>query len=463
MTSRFFVFILLPALFLGGCAHYEVNAPLKAANPSTSYCFRNEVTETNSDDLLLALAFSSGGTRAAALSYGVLQKLAQTNVGTEPRQHRLLDDVGIISSVSGGSFTAAYYTLWGDRIFSDYEVKFLKKKVQSGLLIRTLAPWNSVRLVSRRFGSSDLAAAYYDDLLFQGAKFGDLTPRPGRPFLILNATDLAIGARFEFTQDQFDLIHSDLSQFPISRAVAASAAFPILLSPVILKNYSTEQTPPKRTPSILASRPDSDHLKNRALQERSYMDGKRRKFIHLADGGLSDDLGLLGPAERALRLEEPDLAPRAPSTLPRRLAIIIVDANTERDYGWDSKDQVPGWKAVLGSVGQAVMSHYTSDEIELFHQTMTHLDEKRRPVRVRTGASQPSQNQIYIVELHFSQMDDECDRHFFNSVPTSLQLPASTVDRLEQIANNELDHNPEFQRLIEDLRKPCVNQFVNNR
>ncbi len=94
------------------------------------------------------LAFSGGGTRAAALSYSVLEELKKTQSGRRDSQHPLLDDVGLISSVSGGSFTAAYYALWGDRIFSDFEPQFLKKDVQTDLLLRVLAPWNLVRLAS---------------------------------------------------------------------------------------------------------------------------------------------------------------------------------------------------------------------------------------------------------------------------------------------------------------------------
>jgi hypothetical protein len=60
----------------------------------------------------------------------------------------------------------------------------------------------------------------------------------------------------------------------------------------------------------------------------------------------------------------------------------------------------------------------------------------------------------YIVELHFSQVAGESDRRFFNSVPTSLQLPSSTVDRLKQLARAELRNNPEFRRLADDLGQP---------
>ena len=265
MVFRLIPFFLAGLLLLSGCAHYPVNAPLTTVRTSAvGYRFENAVTQTNADDTSLVLAFSGGGIRAAALSYGVLQELAKTEIGPPSNQHRLLDDVRMVSAVSGGSITAAYYTLWGDRIFSDYESGFLKRHNQTDLFLRLVCPWNLARMTSPRFCSSDLAAEYYDHLLFKGATFADLTPRPGRPFLMVNATDLAIGARFEFTQDQFDLLSSDLSKFPVARAVAASSAFPLFFAPVVLKNYSADHpTPePESIESILSNPTASSRLKD---------------------------------------------------------------------------------------------------------------------------------------------------------------------------------------------------------
>jgi len=449
-----FAVLIFSALLASGCAHYPVNATLAAVNPRTGYRFQTVAPQTNSDDLLLMLAFSGGGTRAAALSYGVLEELAKTEVGQPGNEQRLLDDVTMISSVSGGSLTAAYYTLWGDRTFSDYESRFLKRHAQTGLLLRLVAPWNLVRLASPRYCSSDLAAVYYDHMLFKGATFADLTPRPGRPFLIVNATDLGIGVRFEFTQDQFDLLQSDLSQFPISRAVAASAAFPPYFGSVMLKNYSAEHPAPEPEwiQSVLSNPAASSRLKNLAVQERSYVNGGRRKFIHLVDGGIADNLGLRGPAERAIQLEEPGMTPQAPVKIPRRLAIIIVDASAERDYGWDSRDWTLGLGTVMGSVAQVTGSRYSFETIELFREVSARLDREREAAHPQAGDSQSAKIEPYIVELHFSQVADESDRRSFNSVPTCLQLPSSTVDRLEQLARVELRNNPEFCRLIADLR-----------
>ena len=222
MSLKYSSLLLALALLAGGCAHHSANAPLQTTDARRGYRFQNAATQTNADDLLLLLAFSGGGTRAAALAYGALEELRETEVGQPDGRHPLLNDVNLISAVSGGSFTAACYALWGDRIFTDFEPCFLKKKVQTGLFLRTLEPWNQIRMASPKFGRSDLAAEYYDHLLFKGATFADLASRAGRPFLSINATDLGSGARFEFTQDEFDLLHSDLASFPISRAVAAS-------------------------------------------------------------------------------------------------------------------------------------------------------------------------------------------------------------------------------------------------
>jgi NTE family protein len=454
----------MSALLVSGCAHHRsLNAPLGRLDSNRGYRFQSVGPHASSDDLLLMLAFSGGGTRAACLSYGVLEELARTPVGAAPAQHRLLDDVGIISSVSGGSFTAAYYGLYGDRIFSDFEPRFLKKNVQNGLLRRVLSPWNQIRLASPAFNRSDLAAEYYDHLLFNGATFGDLTRRQDRPFLSINATDIASGARFEFTQDEFDLIRSDLSQFSIARAVAASSAFPVFLTPVVLKNYSAKgaDAEPEWIQSILGNPVASGRLKFVALQARSYLDG-HRQFVHLLDGGLSDNLGLRGAFDRAIAREQFTQIATAPTKLPRRVAIIVVDAHTDSEYGWDSADRLLGLGALLGSLSQLTVSHYSFETIELFREVMARLSHER------SESGDPIEITPYLIELHFNQLADEADRRFFNSVPTSLQLPSKTVDRLRQLAARELATNEEFKRLVHDLRnnqdnRPRVTQDMPQR
>src|ERR1043166_6725179 len=153
----------------GGCAHYPENAQLKHYDPLSGYRFRNLTNTGNSDSLQVFLAFSGGGTRAAALSYGVLEELARTQIVWEGQSRRLLDEVDYISAVSGGSFTAAYYALHGDGIFTDFEEKFLDKNIQGELIWRLFSPINWFRLASPYFNRSDMAAEYYDRHIFDGA------------------------------------------------------------------------------------------------------------------------------------------------------------------------------------------------------------------------------------------------------------------------------------------------------
>jgi len=122
------------AIIAIGCAHYPINEPLKQVDPQSGYRPRLTGAPGNSENLILYLTFSGGGTRAAALSYGVLEELRKTEVVIDGKKRRLLDEIDGISSVSGGSFTAGYYGLFGDRIFEDFETKFLKKNIRVALL-----------------------------------------------------------------------------------------------------------------------------------------------------------------------------------------------------------------------------------------------------------------------------------------------------------------------------------------
>jgi NTE family protein len=113
-------------IVLAGCtAKYVVNEPYSTVVASGSESSQPETSKIRSDGLLVGLAFSGGGTRAAAFSYGVLEAMAEAKVHWQGRERRLVDEIDAISSVSGGSFTAAYYGMFGDRIFEDYAEKFL--------------------------------------------------------------------------------------------------------------------------------------------------------------------------------------------------------------------------------------------------------------------------------------------------------------------------------------------------
>ena len=231
------LFVLALSLLLGGCATRPVNPPITRTDPTAGYSFEARQGNFKNKDNLVILAFSGGGTRAAAFSYGVLEFLRKTEVvGPKGNKVRLLDSVNIITGVSGGSFTALAYGLYGDKLFADYEQRFLKRDVQGEIIARTFSPTYWGNLWSTGWGRSELAAQLYDEILFNGATFGDLNRGHG-PLILASATDISTGSRFVFTQRVFDIICSDLDAVPLSRAAAASSAVPVVLSPVTFNNY----------------------------------------------------------------------------------------------------------------------------------------------------------------------------------------------------------------------------------
>ena len=126
----FGLFAVVVALaILQGCSYVKPvpNEPLTQWDPTAGYRFRNLMPpdSANTDGLMIVAAFSGGGTRASTLAFGVLRELSRQQITWEGKQKRLLDELDVISALSGGTFTAGYYALRGDQIFHDFEARFL--------------------------------------------------------------------------------------------------------------------------------------------------------------------------------------------------------------------------------------------------------------------------------------------------------------------------------------------------
>jgi NTE family protein len=431
-------------IFAAGCAHWPATPRLERAG-APGYRLAEVTRPGQSDDLLVIIAISGGGTRAAALGFGVLEELRRTDVTVNGEKRRLIDEIDVISAVSGGTFPATYYALRGEKTFEEFEAKVLSRNFESDLAKRiVLRPVNWFRLPSGTFGKSDIFAELYDETVFDHATFGDLKKANG-PLVIINGTDITTGARFSFTQDQFDAICGDLSQMPLARAVATSTALPPLLTPISFENRGGScgrKTPAWQTAAEAAAdgseTPGRALLRARALQ--SYED-PARPYVHVFDGGLSENLGL-AEVIRALEILKvsPDETELAAIRRARTVVVIAVNALRFPVVDWDSHDAPPDTDIVTDQMWSIPVDRITLDGVE----------QVRDKLAVWQAAA--PERRAYFAQVTFENLRDPAERLYFKQVKTRLQLPKEQIDKVREVAGRLLREAPAFQRLLNDLK-----------
>jgi NTE family protein len=459
---------------IGGCATRPVNPPITQTDPSKGYRFevRQASLEERNRQTLVVLAFSGGGTRAAAFSYGVLEFLRRTQIAdASGRTLRLLDSVDLITGVSGGSFTALAYGLYGEKLFDDYEARFLKRDVQGAITSRTVNPFNWPKLWSTGVGRSELASQLYDEILFNGATFGDLNRGKG-PMILASATDLSTGARFAFSQSTFDILCSDLNAVPLSRAAAASSAVPVVLSAVTLNNYggTCNMAPPPWAKMFLDS-PDPPRPAARAMRTltnlMAYGDSANRPYLHLVDGGVADNLGMRGVLDAFEVLEAMHLAGR-PTALDsaRRIVVIVVNSMSSPPTEWDKSEEPPGTVSTMLKAAGTPIDLTSYENVEQLRDTAARWRTMRMIAHSAAMASNTDpavahalnvpEAEIYAIDVSFAALDDKAEFAYLNAQPTSFVLPPEAVDRLRAAAGKIILASPEFQRLLKDIGATVV-------
>lgn len=482
--SRLAFGIAVFAVFLvSGCGFYRVNPPLSpeelVARSGYRYGNLTDTSTSNTEKNFIIVTMSGGGTRAAALAYGVAEHMNKAQL--DRNGTTLLDEVDVISSVSGGSFTAAYLGLFGkDQFLQHFHRDVLERQIERDVLLRVAAPWNWLDEVL--YGRSDLAEKYYDDYIFFGRTYADLPHR--RPFVILNATDLTTA--FGFSQDDFDLICSDLQGIPVARAVLASSAFPVAFTPITLKNYGQSEcgyTTPVWVRGALQDFELNPTRYHRAKIWTSYEDAAARPYIHLSDGGIADNIGLRGPEVSMSSTDSPWHV--LDKKQVERVAVIVVDAKSTSLGTIDQSPRRPLFTTVLEASATNPIENYSFDTVESLRLFVEQQRKALEDYRARksdcnklateqcrmsrslsceqnrqqecyvalnaTDAFRPRVPKYYEIHVQFDAINGP-ERAALESIPTTLQLPNEDIQRLEQAGATVLDRSQVYQELLADLR-----------
>jgi NTE family protein len=376
------------------------------------------------------------------MAFGIFEQLAADRIQHDGRLRRMLDEVDVISAVSGGAIPAAYFVLHGDKIFERFPQDFLYRDFATEMRREILFdPRSWFRLQSRNFDRGDLYAEYLDRNLFDGIRYGALISRVDRPFLVINATGIA--GRFEFTQDTFDLLCLDLSRYPISRAVAASSSVPAVLTPITIRNSAGRcgYRVPNWTLRAIESGDHSSREHFRAATMLARSDSRTYGYLHLMDGALSDTLGVRSTLDA---LTDGDDALHFQNALQRsgirKLVFITLNASDTQWARIAGRRSPPDVLDMLKLVGTVPMDRYSVESKALLKETLARWVGRLSPESAGTA--------LYFIDLSLDSLRDNPRFKAVTQIETTFSLKRSQVDELRCAAKLLLSGDPEYQRLL---------------
>lgn len=457
---------MLAGLGLASCGGFGLrNEPINTAltenggsdgdvSPSAS------LGQEDAAETAIGLSFSGGGTRASAFAFGVLKELANANVPRRSAPVSLIDHVSLISGVSGGSVTAAYFALQGREILDDFRKKFLIQDVEASLSTSINVP--NLLLMSKG-GVNDRTGlpTWLDKNLFRGATYADVL-KPGRPQLWVNASDIFNRTTFIFNHVNFGALCSDLRRYPLSEAVAASAAVPLVFAPVVIQNYADKCrfNPPDWI--YAAERPGAPAvLRASAAAIKRYREKTDVQFVKLLDGGMTDNLGLSGFVQELAAATKPyePLSPKQVVNL-KRFLFVVVDAGRPPGGEWAKNQSGPHLTDLIQAVSDTAVDANVRAAYDIFVNEMDRWHQ--RLIEYRCGLSPPQiadlrgsvegwdcrDLSLHVTKVSFDQMREASVRGRLEKIPTRFKLPKDDVDLLIGTAGSLLRQNANYKAFL---------------
>ncbi|CAI2935429.1 patatin-like phospholipase family protein [Aminobacter niigataensis] len=452
-------------LLSAGCVADDVG-PINVLTSQVGLASPEFIPDPGDDgSTVVGLAFSGGGTRAAAFAYGVLRELDDMVIDETPVRRSLADDIRMISGASGGAVAASYFGYKGRDDYRDFREKFLIQNAEADLRKSTLSPVNLIRALNGGVNDRSGFAKWLDDNLFNGATYEDFR-RPDGPIVWINASDIYNRTPFLFTYDTFAALCSDLDKVRLADAVAASAAVPVVFAPVVVSALKPDcgYRQPEWLSRALADPDASVRLKAYAGAIRSYHETDSLDYVKLLDGGLTDNLGITGFTIERSAAGTPygPLSPAAAVKL-RKLLFIVADAGRAAEVNWGDTIRGPRLGNLLEAVTETTMAALVRDQLDAL--TFAVGEWRGELIRYRCGLSAEAVRrhrgtlagwncrdvQLVVEHLSFGDLDTS-QQAKLNRVPTRLSLPVDQVDLTIAAGREALRVNGPLQRAVAEIR-----------
>ncbi|BCP54759.1 lipoprotein [Kaistia sp. 32K] len=458
---------LAAAIVTSGCSAID-STPINQTSREAGKPSPDAIPDPADDgSTIVALAFSGGGTRAAAFAYGALTELDTLIIDDHPRERSLVDDVRSVAGTSGGAVMAAYLGYKGKDEFVDFRERFLEQNAEA--YMRTSPNPANLMTAAVNGGANDRNSfgRWLDEKLFDGQTYAAFE-KPDRPLVWITASDIYNNTPFLFTQDTFSALCSDLDQVKIADAVAASAAVPVVFAPVVLNtpekgacNYQR----PAWLQKALASDNPSVRLQAYARALDSYQSKDELKYVRLLDGGLTDNLGIGGLSLERARATTP-YAPLSATQAVRihNFLFIVTDAGVDGQYDWGTSPKSPHLGKILRSVADTTIAASTGHGFDAVDLTLNEW--QQHLIRYRCGLSNAEvlrhrgtlvgwncRDVIVTTEhLTFRDADPSLFREL-NSIPTRLHLDKKQVDLVIEAGRQAVQRNANIQKIARETRQ----------
>ncbi len=441
------------------------------ANPD-----RRSIDPATPDRPVILMTFSGGGSRAAALAESVLREMSQTSYAGVDGPHALTEDVKLISSVSGGSVTAAWFGLhrgpghW-DGDLDGLRNDFLTKDNMATLELDAVNPITWFGLVTGRITRIEAEEALFNARLYHDATLAALN-QPGKPYIVLNATDMAGGETFAMVPRRFDDVCSKYDALPVATAVSASAAFPILLTPVGFQNRSDGCQGQLRSGEwikIDLSNPYTPYLNLAEYKDARYSNDlrhgpnpyRRIDYLYFLDGGLADNLGTQSLRTALTASYDDAQVLRAINDGKiRRLVVIVVNARSDPPNKLYQQPQQPGLVQQIQTVTSVPIDANTANSQTALSALLGELAQAAAGAgtRAKFGGMQ-----IYGITVDYDQIPADTPAHIAlrneaKEAPTAWTLSGPQLQVTEAAGRFLLRRHPCYGALLADLRaaQPAV-------
>jgi NTE family protein len=192
---------------------------------------------------------------------------------------------------------------------------------------------------------------------------------------------------------------------------------------------------------------------------QSFQDSANRPYLHLVDGGVSDNVGMRTVLE-ALESAEANRSRWQYLDGVKRIVFVVVNSLSQPTTDWDRQERPPGTVSILVKAAGVPIDRYSYEAVQLLKDLIARWQVARaiRKSSAFVGGNNPllaraadvPDIDVYAIDVSFAADPDAAERAYLNNLPTTFVLPPEDVDRLRAAAGRILWASPDFRRLMQD-------------